>query len=258
MSGLSTSEYKNRASNQQSGGSSPPTSADSRLLDAAETLVTLQSVSSRGQGIRTRGGNSNQGTSEKSRAVYLPPAHSSAAASPLPRSSRMPPQPPISATASAMGPPPPPGPPQSGVTYVVINQSTSNLMKPPTDPPPKRGRGRGRGRGSSSSSESSRGRGRGRGRGAVTSRTPPASPSVITTDTIEETTQDSDVEMTDTELGKEMLPKEDTTFMVGQLELKDSIFDDLLNKKKLELLMDPEVMSIFANHQKMVRGNQAK
>ena len=42
------------------------------------------------------------------------------------------------------------------------------------------------------------------------------------------------------------------------LELKDSIFDDLLNKKKLELLMDPEVMSIFANHQKMVRGNQAK
>ena len=71
MSGLSTSEYKNRASNQQvwirklclwfpnliclftifkSGGSSPPTSADSRLLDAAETLVTLQSVSSRGQG----------------------------------------------------------------------------------------------------------------------------------------------------------------------------------------------------------------
>ena len=49
------------------------------------------------------------------------------------------------------------------------------------------------------------------------SRTPPASPSVITTDTIEETTQDSDVEMTDTELGKEMLPKEDTTFMVGQL-----------------------------------------
>ena len=95
----------------KSGGSSPPTSADSRLLDAAETLVTLQSVSSRGQGkyqfhdtklysilklknlfdqrfvlflvnlyslgIRTRGGNSNQGTSEKSRAVYLPPAHSS-------------------------------------------------------------------------------------------------------------------------------------------------------------------------------------
>ena len=104
---------------------------------------------------------------------------------------------------------------------------------------------------------------------------------MITADTIEETTQDSDVEMTDTELGKEMLPKEDTTFMVGQLgntkseffsfslilyfvyistylELKDSIFDDLLNKKKLELLMDPEVMSIFANHQKMVRGNQAK
>ena len=40
---------------------------------------------------------------------------------------------------------------------------------------------------------------------------------MITTDTIEETTQDSDVEMTDTELGKEMLPKEDTTFMVGQL-----------------------------------------
>ena len=47
---------------------------------------------------------------------------------------------------------------------------------------------------------------------------------MITTDTIEETTQDSDVEMTDTELGKEMLPKEDTTFMVGQLGNNKSDF----------------------------------
>ena len=52
---------------------------------------------------------------------------------------------------------------------------------------------------------------------------------MITTDTIEETTQDSDVEMTDTELGKEMLPKEDTTFMVGQLgNTKSEFFSFLL------------------------------
>ena len=49
MSGSSTPEYKTRASTQQPGGPNT-TSADSRLLDAAETLVTLQSVSSRGQG----------------------------------------------------------------------------------------------------------------------------------------------------------------------------------------------------------------
>ena len=74
---------------------------------------------------------------------------------------------------------------------------------------------------------------------------------------LDETTQD-DVEMTETEIGKETMPKEDTTFMVGNLELKDSIFDDLLNRKKLELMMDPEVMSLFANHQKMIRSGQAK
>ena len=51
MSGSSTPEYKTRASTQQPGGPNT-TSADSRLLDAAETLVTLQSVSSRGQGNR--------------------------------------------------------------------------------------------------------------------------------------------------------------------------------------------------------------
>ena len=58
---------------------------------------------------------------------------------------KMAPQPPISATSSAMAPPTMPA--QSGVTYVVINQGASNnSMKPPTEPPPKRGRGRGRGK----------------------------------------------------------------------------------------------------------------
>lgn len=239
MSDFSSTEYKtSKASNQQpSGGHS--TSADSRLLDAAETLVTLQSVSSRGQGVRTRGGSLNSG-GEKSRAVYLTP-HST-----LPRSDRMAPQPPISATTSAMGPPPPPA--QSGVTYVVINQSSNSSMKPPSEPVPKRGRGRGRGRGSSTCAEP-RGRGRGRGRGAASRASIPPPP--VINDALEE--QD-DIEMTDSELGKEM-PKEDTTFMVGNFELKDSIFDDLLNRKKLELIMDPEVMSIFANHQKNIRNS---
>ena len=52
---------------------------------------------------------------------------------------------------------------------------------------------------------------------------PPASPVSINNDTIEETTQDGDIEMTDTEMGKEMLPKEDTTFMVGQLGNKSAV-----------------------------------
>lgn len=250
MSGHSPSEYKaSTASNQQPASGGLPTSADSRLLDAAETLVTLQSVSSRGQaGVRTRGGNLNASGSEKSRAVYLTPH------SPLSRPSRMAPQPPISATSSAMAPPTMPA--QSGVTYVVINQGASNnSMKPPTEPPPKRGRGRGRGRGSSACTES-RGRGRGRGRGAAASRAAIPPPSPIINDALE--AEQEDIEMMDSDMGKESLPKEDTTFMVGNLELKDSIFDDLLNRKKLELLMDPEVMSLFANHQKTLRSSHTK
>ena len=89
----------------------------------------------------------------------------------------MAPQPPTSSGQTSMGPPPPPPPAASNnVTFVLINQSPSqtNLMRPPVEPPPRRGRGRGRGRGGSTSpSESGRGRGRGRGRGTSRPQPPP-------------------------------------------------------------------------------------
>ena len=130
------------------------------------------------------------------------------------------------------------------------------------------------GRGSSACTES-RGRGRGRGRGAAASRAAIPPPSPIINDALEaeqvnivcflktiifmfKNCFQDDIEMMDSDMGKESLPKEDTTFMVGNLELKDSIFDDLLNRKKLELLMDPELMSLFANHQKTLRSSHTK
>ena len=39
----------------------------------------------------------------------------------------------------------------------------------------------------------------------------------------------------------------DSTFMVGNLKVKNSIFDDLLNERKLELFNDPEVMALLSS-----------
>ena len=41
--------------------------------------------------------------------------------------------------------------------------------------------------------------------------------------------------------------KADSTFMVGNLKVKNSIFDDLLNERKLELFNDPEVMALLSS-----------
>ena len=121
---------------------------------------------------------SEEPTSGKPRSVYLTPHQQ--------ESYKMAPQPPTSSGQTSMGPPPPPPPAttSNNVTFVLINQTPSqtNLMRPPIEPPPRRGRGRGRGRGgggsgggSTSPSESSggRGRGRGRGRGAARIQPPP-------------------------------------------------------------------------------------
>ena len=235
MSGLSSEELDLTASSQQ------PLAAtsDSRLLDAAETLVTLHS---RGAGSRSRAAAQD---SSKSKTVYLTQHQ---------QPYKMAPQPPTSVSPSNMGPPPPPGPSSNNVTFLLINQNNpTNLMKPPMDPPPRRGRGRGRGRGSSvASGESGRGRGRGRGRGA---HKPPPPPPVKWSEEME-ASQD-DVEMNEVGEVKEIV-KEDTTFMVGNLELKDTIFDDILNKKKLELLMDPEIVSVLNRQQKTLRNGHRK
>ena len=235
MSGSSAKELDLTASGQQ-----PLPTSDSRLLDAAETLVTLHS---RGAGSRSRV--AAQESQSKAKTVYLAPHQQQKEAY------KMAPQPPTS--ANSMGPPPPPGPASNNVTFLLINQNStsSNLMKPPMDPPPRRGRGRGRGRGSSvSSGESSRGRGRGRGRGA---HKPPPTPPPVNKWNEEMETSQEEAEMNDVGEMKD-LPKEDTTFMVGNLELKDSIFDDILNKKKLELLMDPEIVSVLNRQQKSLRN----
>ena len=232
MSGSSPEELDLTASGQQ-----PLATSDSRLLDAAETLVTLHSRGHAGSRSASR---SVQET--KAKTVYLAPHQSSY---------KMAPQPPT-ASANSMGPPPPPGPASNNVTFLLINQNqSSNLMKPPMDPPPRRGRGRGRGRGSSvSSGESGRGRGRGRGRGA--NKPPPPTP--VKWNEEMETSQD-EAELNEVAEPKDAV-KEDTTFMVGNMELKDTIFDDILNKKKLELLMDPEIVSVLNRQQKNLRNHR--
>ena len=39
----------------------------------------------------------------------------------------------------------------------------------------------------------------------------------------------------------------ESTFMVGNLKVKNSMFDDLLNERKMELFSDPEVMSLLSS-----------
>ena len=40
---------------------------------------------------------------------------------------------------------------------------------------------------------------------------------------------------------------EDSTFMVGTLKVKNSMLDELLNERKMELLSDPEVISLLSS-----------
>ena len=54
------------------------------------------------------------------------------------------------------------------------------------------------------------------------------------------------------------VPIKEETFMVGDMELKDSIFNDILNKKKLELMMDPEIIALFSKHQKTLQNSVKK
>ena len=54
------------------------------------------------------------------------------------------------------------------------------------------------------------------------------------------------------------VPVKEETFMVGDMELKDSIFNEILNKKKLELMTDPEIISLFSKHQKTLLQNSVK
>jgi len=240
MSGLSPSDFNYPSAGQQA----IPTS-DSRLLDAAETLVTLQS---RGGGRGRHSAISEESTPGKSRSVYLTPHQQ--------ESYKMAPQPPTSSGQTSMGPPPPP-PPQAAsnnVTFVLINQTPSqtNLMMPPVEPPPRRGRGRGRGRGGSTSpSESGRGRGRGRGRGAARIQTPPM-------ERIDQQDIDMGPSQEDIDMIEPAVEVPEETFMVGDMELKDSIFNDILNKKKLELMMDPEIIALFSKHQKSLQQNSVK
>jgi len=247
MSGLPPSEFNYPSAGQQS---SIPTS-DSRLLDAAETLVTLQS---RGGGRGRHSAISEESSPGKSRSVYLTPHQQD--------SYKMAPQPPTSSGQTSMGPPPPP-PPQAAasnnVTFVLINQppSQTNLMRPPVEPPPRRGRGRGRGRGGSTSPSESTGRGRGRGRGRGTARVQPPPIERIDQQDVDMGPSQDDVDMIEP-TNDIQVPVKEETFMVGDMELKDSIFNDILNKKKLELMMDPEIIALFSKHQKTLQQNSVK
>lgn len=132
---------------------------------------------------------------------------------------------------------PPPTPPRFEGT-----SPSAEMMRPPPNPPPSR-RARGRGRGSSSAERGSggRGRGRGRGRGAkVNNSTPPivemAEPTGENGDTSEGaySLQASSVEV----------PKDDT-FQVGDMTVKNSLLDELLNARKIELFHDPDIQALI-------------
>lgn len=281
------------------GSSTEPTvtSADSRLLDAAQTLVTLQQTSgasSSGQQRRTshqlvhvhkRGGDLYRDDLSGPVSLTVSGGHL-----------RMPPPAPPTggsvSTIQPMGPPPPP----SNVTtrYVVLQAANPNqtsrasvlpdnvqnqsrihqahsdqgAMKPPSQPPPSR-RGRGKRGGGAvppmspmsgtppSPSPSGRGRGRGRGRGSKAGGAPSghvAPASTVATSSLDCDDQD-DAEMNDgegltsqAEEEEKRRRKNGTTFQVGNLAVRNDIFDELLNERKLELLLDPEVMAILEKH----------
>ena len=66
-----------------------------------------------------------------------------------------------------------------------------------------------------------------------------------------------DVEMIEP-ISDVQVPVKEETFMVGDMELRDSIFNDILNKKKLELMMDPEIIALFSKHQKTLQNSTVK
>lgn len=302
-------------------GSSEPTvasSADSRLLDAAQTLVTLQQTSGAsptGHGHQHQQRRQQQQQQHQQQLVHVnkrgindlfrddfgPVSLTSRA--PSTPGSRMPPTPvpptSSSGTLQPMGPPPPP-PSSSGnnvtTRYVVLqttSQSTSSrgsvmsdsiqqsrilqahsdqgTMQPPSQPPPSR-RGRGSKRGTvtshsvstvvgppSAPSPSGRGRGRGRGRGSKSSAQTGAATvqsTVVNPMNMFESDDPEDAEMMEggegltsqAEEEEKRRRKNGTTFQVGSLAVRNDIFDELLNERKLELLLDPEIMAVLEKH----------
>ena len=67
-----------------------------------------------------------------------------------------------------------------------------------------------------------------------------------------------DIDMSDASADVKDVVLKEETFMVGDMELKDSIFDDVLNKKKMELMMDPEIIALFSKHQKSLKIGMKK
>ena len=49
---------------------------------------------------------------------------------------------------------------------------------------------------------------------------------------------------------REIDEKKRSTFQVGNMTLTNAIFDEVLNARKLELLMDPEVVQVLEAYQK--------
>ncbi len=59
--------------------------------------------------------------------------------------------------------------------------------------------------------------------------------------------EDSEMPAADENISKEI---PETTFQVGDMTVKDSIFDDILSKHKLELMTDPDVLALLASQQR--------
>ena len=53
-------------------------------------------------------------------------------------------------------------------------------------------------------------------------------------------------------------PADNETFQVGHMGVKNTLFDQLLNRRKLELLNDPEILSLLASSRKGSGGGGTK
>ena len=148
------------------------------------------------------------------------------------------------------------------------SSSTAGMMKPPPPPPTtasKRGRGGGRGRGGTGGGGGGGGRGRGRGRGrgsstasgggaaSASGNTVPkpgehlataVSPGPSNPAAADDSSEDGAGSVAAATPVSEDAAKNDT-FAVGDLAVRNSLFDDLLNRRKLDLLGDPEIQALI-------------
>ncbi len=166
----------------------------------------------------------------------------------------------------------------------------SEMMRPPPAPPPssnRRGRGGG-GRGSRGGAVASspRGRGRGRGRGksgpgppafpqpssataaCSSSPSPATGTAAVTVVTAAVAPAAAEIGHQPEENGEEatkqpspvdvQMSRTAYSFQLGEIQVQNSLFDKLLNRRKLELLEDPDIRQLLAASRKNASKSSSK